>query len=85
MGDNMQTIKAMYDGAGFTAMQPIPIQGKCEVIIIFPEQSETITQFFEVVEEPDYIERLCGSLAAYPEMAVDKFLERTRADKELEL
>jgi len=38
------------------------------------------------VEEPvDYIEKLYGSLADYPEMSVDKFLERMRADKELEL
>jgi len=28
---------------------------------------------------------LCGSLSDYPEMTVDKFLERMRADKELEL
>ena len=32
----------------------------------------------------NFIEKLCGSLADYPEMAVDKFLERKRADKELE-
>ena len=38
------------------------------------------------IKEPiDYIGELRGSLAAYPEMSVDKFLERKRADKELEL
>ena len=37
------------------------------------------------VEEPiDYIAKLRGSLAAYPEMSVDKFLARSRADKELD-
>ena len=38
------------------------------------------------IEEPiDYIDKLRGSLAAYPEMSVDKFLERKHADKELDL
>ena len=37
-----------------------------------------------VEETIDYIEKLYGSLADYPEMSVDKFLERKRADKELE-
>ena len=37
------------------------------------------------IEEPvDYIAKLRGSLAAHPEMSVDKFLERKRADKELD-
>jgi len=37
------------------------------------------------VQEPiDYIEKLRGSLAAYPEMSVDNFLTRKHADKELE-
>jgi len=37
------------------------------------------------LEEPiDYIEKLRGSLAAYPEMSVDKFLERKHADKEFD-
>ena len=38
-----------------------------------------------VEETVDYIVKLRGSLAAYPEMSVDKFLERKRADKELDL
>ena len=38
------------------------------------------------VEEPiDYIGKLRGSLADYPQMSVDKFLDRKRADKELDL
>ena len=37
-----------------------------------------------VVETIDYITKLRGSLAAYPEMSVDKFLERKRADKEFD-
>jgi hypothetical protein len=37
------------------------------------------------IQEPiDYISKLRGSLANYPEMSVDKFLERKHADKELE-
>ena len=32
----------------------------------------------------DYISQLRGSLAAYPEVSVDKFFERKRTDKELE-
>jgi len=35
-------------------------------------------------EPIDYIEMLRGSLADYPELSVDKFLERKRADKELD-
>ena len=38
------------------------------------------------MQEPiDYINKLRGSLADYPEMTVDKYLERKHADKELEL
>ena len=37
------------------------------------------------IREPiDYITKLRGSLANYPEMSVEKFLERKRIDKELE-
>ena len=79
----MQAIKAIYDGVSFTPKQPIPVQGKCEVIITFLEPSETQTQSKNI--PIDYIERLCGSLEDYPEMSVDKFLVRMRADKELEL
>ena len=37
-----------------------------------------------VQESIDYIAQLRGSLADYPEMSVDRFLERKRADKELD-
>ena len=37
------------------------------------------------IQEPiDYIAKLRGSLAAYPDMSVDKFLARKYADKELD-
>ena len=37
------------------------------------------------LQEPiDYIAKLQGSLAAYPEMSVAHFLQRKRADEELE-
>ncbi len=37
------------------------------------------------VQEPiDYIQQLRGSLSDYPQMAVDKFLERKRATKNFE-
>ena len=81
----MQSIKAIYDGVKFTPRQPIPIQGICEVIITFLEQDEDVNPLMlQPINEPNYIEELCGSLANYPEMAVDKFLERMRADRELE-
>ena len=81
----MQSIKAIYDGVKFTPRQPIPIQGSCEVIITFLEQGEAVKPLTLLpIDEPNYIEELCGSLADYPEMAVDKFLQRLRADKELE-
>ena len=81
----MQSIKAVYDGVNFTPRQPIPIQGRCEVIITFLEQNEAVNPLFlQPASELNFIEKLCGSLADYPEMAVDKFLERKRADKELE-
>ena len=35
-------------------------------------------------DQIDYIAKLRGSLAAYPELSVDKFWERKRADKELD-
>ncbi|MCL1997445.1 MAG: hypothetical protein FWG65_01610 [Turicibacter sp.] len=35
-------------------------------------------------EEIDYIAKVRGSLAKYPQMSVDKFLARKRAEKELE-
>ena len=79
----MLAIKAIYDGVNFTPTQPIPVQGECEVIITFLEPPETPVQSTSI--PIDYIEKLCGSLADYPEMSVDKFLARMRADKELEL
>jgi len=38
-----------------------------------------------IQESTDYIDKLRGSLADYPEMSVDNFLERKHKDKELEL
>jgi len=81
----MQSIRAVYDGVNFTPRQPIPVRGRCEVIITFLEQDEDVNPLLlQPSGEPDFIEKLCGSLADYPEMAVAKFLERKRADKELE-
>ncbi|MCL2398560.1 MAG: hypothetical protein FWC91_02300 [Defluviitaleaceae bacterium] len=36
------------------------------------------------IKEENSIDGLIGILADYPEMSVDKFLERMRADKELD-
>ena len=33
----MYAIKAMYDGTNFEPMQPIPVEGSYEVVIIFIE------------------------------------------------
>ena len=79
----MKAIKAIYDGFGFTPMQPIPVREKCEVIITFLVPTETKEE--SIPTPADYIEILCGSLTDYPEMSVDRFLERKRADKELDL
>jgi hypothetical protein len=37
-----------------------------------------------IKESIDYITELRGSLAAYPEMSIENFLERKHADKELD-
>ena len=42
-------------------------------------------QLVPIEESVNYIDKLRGSLKAYPDMCVDKFLERKRADKELDL
>ena len=84
----MQAIRAIFDGVNFMPIQPIPVRGKCEVIITFLETSEATGPASPVMstgEPVDCIEKLCGSLADYPEMSVDKFLERMRKDRELEL
>lgn len=36
------------------------------------------------VQEIDYINKLRGSLSDYPQMSVDRFLERKHAEKDLE-
>ena len=33
----MYAAKAIYDGVGFKPSQPIPVKGRCEVIITFLE------------------------------------------------
>ena len=68
--DFVQAIRAKYDGVSFMPMQPIPVQGKCEVIITFLKPTENKTRQEESI---GCIEKLCGSLADYPEMSVDKF------------
>ena len=47
-------------------------------------EADGIIQLMPIQEPVDYIDKLRGSLADYPEMSVDKFLERKHADKELE-
>ena len=37
----MQAIKAIYDGTNFTPKQPIPVEGKYEVVITFLEPIST--------------------------------------------
>ena len=39
----MQAIKTIYDGVHFTPKQPIPVQGKYEVVITFLEPMEVQT------------------------------------------
>jgi hypothetical protein len=45
----------------------------------------TIEPIKQIDEKKDYAADLCGLLANYPEISVDKFLERKHADKELDL
>jgi hypothetical protein len=49
------------------------------------KEDNGIIQLVPVQEKPKYEVELRGILADCPEMTVDKFLERKRADKELEL
>ena len=37
----MQTVKAIYDGTDFKPVEPIPVNGKYEVIITFTKQIES--------------------------------------------
>ena len=37
-GDTMQAIKAVFDGVNFKPKEPIPVEGKYEVIITFVEE-----------------------------------------------
>ena len=69
----MQAIKAVYDGNNFMPRQPIPVSGRCEVIITFLEPEKV---------EPSRTNSLRGLFAGDPNMTVDRFLERKRADKE---
>jgi hypothetical protein len=38
----MQAIKAIFDGSDFTPVEPIPVQGKYEVIITFTKPIEPL-------------------------------------------
>jgi hypothetical protein len=48
------------------------------------QQTDVEIRLIPVQEPIDYIKELRGSLADYPQMSVDKFLERKHADKSLE-
>ena len=69
--------------------QILPMGGKSGVTIVPLEEVEFFTprkkpKLDENGEEIDYIAKLKGSFAKYPQMSVDRFLERNRAEKELE-
>ena len=49
------------------------------------KESDGIIQLMPVKENIDFTIGLRGILASYDEMSVDKFLERKRADAELDL
>ena len=49
------------------------------------KESDGIIQLMPVKENIDFTIGLRGILAGYDEMSVDKFLERKRADAELDL
>jgi len=52
---------------------------------VYIKEDNGIIKLVPVTEQIDVISKLRGSLSAYPEMSVDKFLERKHADKELDL
>jgi len=56
-----------------------------EIRLIPVDEVQDVPKAAEQAEEVDYIAKAWGSLAKYPQVSVDKFLERKRADKELDL
>ena len=51
--DFMRAIKAVYDGVDFTTTQPIPVQGRYEVVITFVEPIDN-----KADEKPNHTLRL---------------------------
>jgi len=68
----------------------IPMGGKSNTVTIVPLDEAAgfaprkKPELDENGEEIDYIAEAWGSLAKYPQMSVDRFLARNRAEKELE-
>jgi len=68
----------------------IPMGGKSNTVTIVPLDEAAgfaprkKPELDENGEEIDYIAKMRGSLAKYPQMSVDRFLARNRAEKELE-
>ena len=52
---------------------------------VFVKEADGIIQLMPIDENTDCTVGLRGLLVDYPDMSVDKFLERKYADKELEL
>ena len=42
LGEHMQVIKAIFDGANILPQQPIPIKGRYEVVITFLDEVKSI-------------------------------------------
>ena len=49
----MYAVKAIYDGVGFTAQQPIPVKGLHEVIITFLEPVQETKRMPRFLNAPD--------------------------------
>ncbi|MCL1997443.1 MAG: hypothetical protein FWG65_01600 [Turicibacter sp.] len=68
----------------------IPADGESGAVTLAPlEEVEFFSprkkpELDENGEEIDYIAKAIGMFAKYPQITVDKFLERSRAEKELE-
>ena len=81
----MQSIKAIYDGEGFLPSQPVPVQGRYEVIITFVEPAEQNEVRHEDPQEPDTakLKATFPILGMYADgkLTVDGFLKRKRADE----
>jgi len=64
---------------------PAFIMNTFRVKTVLVRENNDIMTIMPVTQKPDCTIGLRGLLAGYPELSVEKFLERKHADKELDL